>query len=92
MSSLDVGNHVRHFNQRLMQNQIALNAPLFYAGMLGFEAAQREALLDFQQQAASSHPWLARGFDVANRWLDRHLERDLLRTRTQWPAPPAAAK
>jgi radical SAM superfamily enzyme YgiQ (UPF0313 family) len=92
MSSMDVGNHVRQFNQRLMKNKIALNAPLFYGGMLGFEAAQRDALLAFQQQAASSHRWLERSFDYANRWLDKHLERDLLRTRAQWPTPPKSAK
>ena len=34
MSCTEVGNHVRRLDQRLMRDQIALNATLFYTGML----------------------------------------------------------
>jgi anaerobic magnesium-protoporphyrin IX monomethyl ester cyclase len=90
MSSAHVGNHVRALNQRLMENRIALNAPMFYSGILGFEATQREALLAFQQQAASGHPLLRRGFDLANRWLDRHLERSIADNKRHWPVAPSS--
>lgn len=84
MSSGEVGNHVRALNLRLMQNRVALNAPMFYSGMLGFAAAQREALLAFQARAAGEHPWLTRGMDMANRWLDKHLQRDMARHQHEW--------
>ena len=85
MSSADVGNHVRQLNRRLMDNRIALNAPMFYSGILGFDGAQREDLLDFQQAALRGHPLLGRGFDLANRWLDRHLARSIADNRRSWP-------
>lgn len=90
MSSAHVGNHVRTLNRRLMENRIALNAPMFYSGILGFHAAQREDLLAFQQQAATGHPLLKRGFDVANRWLDRHLERSIADNKRHWPEAPSS--
>jgi anaerobic magnesium-protoporphyrin IX monomethyl ester cyclase len=90
MSSADVGNHVRQLSQRLMENRIALNAPMFYSGMLGYEMAQREALLDFQQAAATGHPMLRRGFDIANRWLDGHLARSIASNKLDWPQTPSS--
>lgn len=79
MSARDVGNHVRDLHQRIMSNRVSLNAPLFYAGLLGFRPDQREALLDFQHRAATRHPLLTRSFNAANRWLDGHLRRDVAR-------------
>lgn len=89
MSSADVGNHVRQLNQRLMENRIALNAPLFYTGMLAYHASQRDALLKFQSQTATCHPFMKRGFDTANRWLDRRLKRDVEQNKTCWSEIPA---
>lgn len=89
MSSIDVGNHVRQLNQRLMENKIALNAPLFYNGMLTYQASQREALLKFQFDTAVRHPLVKSGFDLANRWLDKKLRHDVEQNRASWPANPA---
>jgi|GEM_PF-1230643 len=84
MSSKDVGNHVRRLNRRLMENAVSLNAPLFYSGMLGYQASQREALLAFQQRVATNHPWFLRAFDAVHRWVDRRLANDIERTRIDW--------
>ncbi|PWF46122.1 radical SAM protein [Massilia glaciei] len=90
MSSATVGNHVRALNERLMQNRIALNAPMFYSGMLGYDIAQREALLAFQHGAATGHGVLKGGFDLANRWLDRKLARSIEKNRLAWPENASA--
>lgn len=79
MSSRDVGNHVRRLHRRIMREKVSLNAPLFYAGLLGYRPDQRQALLAFQQRAAQAHPLLDRAFDLAHRWLDGHLRRDIAR-------------
>src|SRR5262249_28266954 len=50
MSCAEVGNHVRRLDRRLMSNRVALNAAVFYAGMLNYDPARREALLDFQRR------------------------------------------
>jgi anaerobic magnesium-protoporphyrin IX monomethyl ester cyclase len=86
MSCKDVGNHVRHLNQRLMENAVSLNAPMFYAGMLGYRFSQRDALLAFQQRAAKGHPWTRRVFDVVHRWVDSRLAEDIDRSRADWAA------
>lgn len=77
MSCEEVGNHVRRLNKRLMRQRISLNAVLFYSGLLCFEASDREALLDYQYRVADGHPWIEKGFDLANRWVDRRLRRDM---------------
>ena len=62
---------------RIMQERVALNATLFYRGMLGFQPRQRKALLDFQQQAVTSGPLARTTFNVLNAWIDRRLSRDV---------------
>lgn len=79
MSCADVGNHVRSLDQRLMTNRVALNATLFYSGLLGYRRQQREGLLDFQQRIVTRHPWVGRGFQVAHGFVDRLLRRDVAR-------------
>ncbi|HKI06642.1 MAG TPA: radical SAM protein [Thermoanaerobaculia bacterium] len=88
MSCAEVGNHVRALDRRLMRNGIALNAALFYSSMLAFQPEQRESLLDFQRQAVTGHPVLAKGFDLANRWVDRRLDR-AVRAHFAAAAPPS---
>jgi anaerobic magnesium-protoporphyrin IX monomethyl ester cyclase len=83
MSAADVGNHVRHLHQRIMAEKISLNAPLFYAGLLGYRPEQRSDLLDFQHRVATQHPVVTRSMNLANAWLDRHLRRDMARWRAQ---------
>jgi radical SAM superfamily enzyme YgiQ (UPF0313 family) len=79
MSCADVGNHIRRLDRRLMSNRVALNAVLFYQGMLKFDPAQREALLDFQRRVADNHALVRASFNVLHGWLDRRLRRDVAR-------------
>jgi len=58
-----------------MRDRIALNAALFYSSMVAFRPEQREGLLDLQRQAVTGHPLLEKGFDLANRWVDRRLKK-----------------
>jgi radical SAM superfamily enzyme YgiQ (UPF0313 family) len=91
MSCAEVGNYIRRLDQRLMRNRVALNATLFYTGMLGYRLEQREALLDFQQRIVTRHPWIERTFDAANRWVDRRLRRDMARCFAGCGEQPAGA-
>ncbi len=92
MSSLEVGGHVRALHRRLMAEKVALNAAVFYSGMLGFEPRQREALLDFQQRANDGHPLLRGCLDVVHKVTDALLARDYarwqLRVRERGPSGP----
>jgi radical SAM superfamily enzyme YgiQ (UPF0313 family) len=79
MSCAEVGNHVRRLDRRLMSNRVALNAALFYRGMLHYDATQRDALLDFQRRVAERHPLVRSAFSLVHRWVDRCLRRDVAR-------------
>jgi radical SAM superfamily enzyme YgiQ (UPF0313 family) len=79
MSCAEVGNHVRQLDRRIMRNRVALNAALFYQGMLGYDPAAREALLDFQRRVAENHALVRALFGLAHRWVDRRLRRDVAR-------------
>jgi radical SAM superfamily enzyme YgiQ (UPF0313 family) len=92
MSCADVGNHVRLLNRRLMRDRISLNATLFYAGLLNFDPADRETLLDFQQRVADSHRLTRYAFDVANRWVDYRLRKDMARWFVQQTNYEAASR
>ena len=76
MSCAEAGENVRKLDQRLMRNRVALNAVLFYAGMLSYHSEMRDPLLDFQQRVASK-PMLRKFFDIANRWVDHRMTRDM---------------
>jgi radical SAM superfamily enzyme YgiQ (UPF0313 family) len=79
MSCTEVGNHVRELDRRIMRNRIALNAVLFYQGMLHYDAGQRDALLDFQSRIAENHALIRSLFGVVHRWVDSRLRRDVAR-------------
>lgn len=79
MSCAEVGNHVRALDRRLMRDRIALNAVLFYPALLSYRPQRRQALLDLQRRAVTGHPWLEKGFDLANRWVDVRLRRAVAR-------------
>jgi radical SAM superfamily enzyme YgiQ (UPF0313 family) len=79
MSCAEVGNHVRRLDHRLMSNRVALNAMLFYAGLLNYDPGQRDALLEYQRRVAEHHPLVRSTFDLVHRWLDRRLRRDVAR-------------
>jgi hypothetical protein len=94
MSCADVGNHVRQLDRRIMRNRVALNAALFYQGMQHYDPAEREQLLDFQLRVAENHGLVSSAFDLAHRWVDRRLRRDMARHFAQPPraqAPPGHA-
>ncbi len=77
MSCAEVGRHVRALDRRLMANRVALNAAVFYRGLIDFHAADRERLLDFQMRVARRHPLLRGGFSCLNALVDRALARDV---------------
>jgi hypothetical protein len=79
MSCAEVGNHVRRLDHRIMSNRVALNATLFYAGMLDYDPAERDLLLDFQRHVARDHPLVRFAFDLVHGWVDRRLRRDVAR-------------
>ena len=79
MSAKEVGAHVRDLHRRLMGNRVALNAAMFYSGMLRFEPRQREALLDFQQRANDEHPFVRGSMGLAHAAMDWFLSRDFAR-------------
>ena len=79
MSCTEVGDHVRRLDHRIMANRVALNATLFYPGLLGYRPDQRAALLEFQRRVATRHPLSRAAFSVANRLADRALRRDSAR-------------
>jgi radical SAM superfamily enzyme YgiQ (UPF0313 family) len=79
MSCDAVGNHVRELDRRIMRNRVALNAALFYKGLLRYDAGQREVLLDFQQRVAENHGLVRLLFGLAHRWVDGRLRRDVAR-------------
>jgi hypothetical protein len=75
MSCAEASRHVRALQSRLIRDRVSLDATLFYPALLGYRPEEREALLDFQQRAVTAHPLLEKGFDLANRWIDRRLDR-----------------
>ena len=79
MSCDEVGEHLRRLDRRLMCDQVALNASIFYQGLLNFDPAGRDALLMLQERSTRRHPVLRRAADAANRWVDVRLERDVQR-------------
>jgi radical SAM superfamily enzyme YgiQ (UPF0313 family) len=79
MSCADVGNHVRALDRRLMRQRVALNAPLFFQGLLHYDPGQRDALLDFQRRVAENHSLVRSLFDLVHRWVDGRLRRDVAR-------------
>lgn len=80
MSCIEVGDLLRWFHDRMTQQRVALEGTLFYPGILGFDAKDRDALLDFQRDVAMGHPMIRRVFKWLAGWARRRLERDVRRT------------
>ena len=78
MSCTEVGNHVRALHRRLMENRVALQASLFFPGLLRYDPEQREVLLDYQKRVAERNV-LSPLFDGLNWFVDRRLRRDVER-------------
>lgn len=79
MSCSEVGAWYRRFNRELMQERISLHAGLFYDGILTFDPADRDALLDFQAEAIEHDRVLSRVFVPIHDWARRRLEADVER-------------
>jgi anaerobic magnesium-protoporphyrin IX monomethyl ester cyclase len=88
MNAVEASQATRNLHSRLMRNRISLNAALFYSGMLQFDPAQREALLDFQADCVNRHPVVQGAVNLAHRWLDRRLERNFQVWNRSAPLPP----
>lgn len=91
MNCLQAAGHVRRLNQRIMRESIALNAVLFYSGMLDYQPRHRQGLLELQARC-SGQTLLTRVFDLAHRWIDRRLQRDIaleIKPDPLWHEKPA---
>jgi radical SAM superfamily enzyme YgiQ (UPF0313 family) len=78
MDCLQAANHVRRLNRKIMGESIALNAVLFFAGMLEFRAQDRAGMLALQARCSGVQGF-TRIFDFANNWVDRRLQKDIER-------------
>ena len=79
MCCSEVGAWYRRFNRELIQERISLHAGLFYDGILTFDHADRDALLDFQADALARDRLLSRVFVPIHDWTRRRLAADVQR-------------
>jgi hypothetical protein len=94
MSCTEVAGHVEWIGRRIAEEKIALEGTLFYEGLLGFDARDREALLEFQKDVYTKHPLARRIFSRLNAWVQRKLDLDVARVLAGIPDPaplPGAA-
>ncbi|MBI3551604.1 MAG: radical SAM protein [Elusimicrobia bacterium] len=76
MDCAEAAAKARELDRRLAVDKISLNAAAFYPGILGYEPALREPLLDFQRRSLS-RPVGRGAFDMLHRFIDARLRRDL---------------
>jgi hypothetical protein len=79
MSCTEVGRHMRWFNHAMMEERVALEGSLFYAGVLGYRASDRGPLLDFQRDLARGGHSIRAAARTAGAWVQRRLEGDVAR-------------
>jgi anaerobic magnesium-protoporphyrin IX monomethyl ester cyclase len=77
MCCSEVGGWYRWFNREMMSQRVSLHAGLFYNGILRFDHADREPLLDFQKEALEADRLLSSLFLPVHRWAERRLRRDV---------------
>lgn len=87
MCCSEVGAWYRRFNRELMRERVALHAGLFYDGILTFDHADRDALLDFQADALARSRVLSRAFVPIHDWAHRRLLADVDRQLGALPEP-----
>lgn len=80
MSCTEIGQHLTWIHRELMRDRVALEGTMFYAGLLGYDAKDRDALLDFQRDVAERSGLLQSAFGALHRFAQRRLERDAART------------
>jgi anaerobic magnesium-protoporphyrin IX monomethyl ester cyclase len=91
MSCVEAGNHIRRLHQRIMSEEISLNAALFYDRILEYQPKERHSLLRQQKtltQSSAARTWV---FVSLNRFVDRRLAADVEQCLTpdERPAPSA---
>ena len=80
MNAREVGYWWRWIQRRMITRGAALDASLFYKGMLGYRrAVHREPLLAFQRDAITRHPILRLVFSGLRRWSAGKLAKDMER-------------
>ena len=79
MNCVEATDHIRTLNQRLMNDEVSLNAVLFYSGLLNYRADDREQLLGYQKRVANRHPVLRGFFTLMNNWINRRMKKDIRR-------------
>jgi anaerobic magnesium-protoporphyrin IX monomethyl ester cyclase len=77
MSCVEAGNHVRRLHERIMSEEISLNAALFYDRMLEYRTEDRRSLLEQQKALTRSSAMRTWIFDTLNRFVDRRLAADI---------------
>ncbi|HEY2518121.1 MAG TPA: radical SAM protein [Polyangiaceae bacterium] len=91
MSCTEIGAHARRIHRRMADERVALEGTLFYAGLLGFDARDREALLDFQRDVWTGMPLLRLTMDRLGAWAQKKLEADVERVLCgETPPAPTA--
>ena len=61
MSCAEVGDHVRRLDRRLMSQPRRPERRAVLRGMLNYDPAQRDALLEYQRRVAANHPLVRHG-------------------------------
>ncbi|NOD99517.1 radical SAM protein [Ruegeria sp. HKCCD6228] len=79
MSCRDVPSGLRWLNRSLIEEKVALEGSLFYEGLLGYDASDRDDLLDFQADLVATLGPLKYGFDLAQQVLRGILHFDVWR-------------
>ena len=77
MGCEDLAEELERFQRALALERLALDAALFYEGMLGYRRDDRPGLLEFQRAALLNHRPLRAVFRGLGRWAQRRLERDV---------------
>jgi len=87
MSSLEMGNHLRHLHRTIMSEGISLHGALYYHRLLDYQAIERAALLQQQRDVVKTSPMISWIFDKLNTLVDSRLARD---TERCFPPPEVA--
>lgn len=91
MDCVEATAHQRRLEERLAEEEVSLNAAVFYRSMLAYRPALRPALLRFQRDARRRHPVARALLGAADAWAGRRARRALRRGAAS-RLPPARAR
>lgn len=77
MDCTEVVEHARWLNERMMAERISLEGTTFYEGLVDYDPSERDALLDFQRDAAAQKTIGRRVLRAAERFAHSRLVRDV---------------